>query len=169
MNVKTRPNFWRRGAGLILLLLVLVLGIVLLNAKVPDEERIVISVVEQFFAVLESREAKLAKKILIPKGVYFSVREKEKDTLIKHSNFKEFINSLPDSKENHKEIMRNPKVLIHNRIAVLWANYIFYRDGKFSHCGVDAFSLIKTDNGWKIAGIIYTVEKTGCEEPPQVR
>ena len=167
MNFKTHTKFRRRGAGIIVLLLVL--AVLLLNAKAPDEEGKVVSVVKQFFTVLEFRDAKLAKKILIPDGGYFSIREKGNDVLLNHSNFQEFMKSLPNSKENYKEIMRNPKVLIHNRIAVLWAYYKFYRDEKFSHCGVDAFSLIKTGDGWKIAGIIYTVEKTGCDESPQVR
>jgi len=57
-------------------------------------------------------------------------------------------------------------VLIHKEIAVVWTKYDFHREGKFSHCGVDAFNLIKTQEGWKISGIFYTVEKEGCEEGP---
>jgi len=158
MNFKTQTNFLRRGTGVILLFM----AVMFLSAKTADEERKIVSVVKQFFTVLELRDAALAKEILIPEGVYFSIREKGNDALVKNSNFQEFIYSLPNSKENYKEIMRNPKVLIHGRIAVLWANYTFYRNGKFSHCGVDAFSLLKTKNGWKIAGIIYTIEKTDC-------
>jgi len=47
----------------------------------------------------------------------------------------------------------------------VWAPYDFWRDGKFSHCGVDAFDLIKTDEGWKIAGGGYTLESK-CEPSP---
>jgi hypothetical protein len=64
------------------------------------------------------------------------------------------------------ERMWDARVLIHGRIAVLWTPYDFHRDGKFSHCGVDAFSLVKTDDGWKIAGFIYTVEPEGCRPSP---
>jgi len=62
--------------------------------------------------------------------------------------------------------MWDPNVLIHKEIAVVWAKYDFHREGKFSHCGVDAFNLVKTPEGWKISGIIYTVEKEGCGESP---
>lgn len=31
-------------------------------------------------------------------------------------------------------------------------------DGKFSHSGVDAFSLVRDETGWRIVGILYTVE-----------
>jgi hypothetical protein len=51
------------------------------------------------------------------------------------------------------------------RIATVWAPYDFWIDGKFSHCGVDAFDLIKTDKGSRIAGGAYTVELK-CEPSP---
>lgn len=62
--------------------------------------------------------------------------------------------------------MWDPKIMIHKEIAIVWTKYDFHREGKFSHCGVDAFNLIKAPGGWKISGIIYTVEKEGCEESP---
>jgi serine/threonine protein kinase len=43
--------------------------------------------------------------------------------------------------------------------------YDFWRDGSYSHCGVDAFDLIKVDGQWRIAGGMYTVE-AACEPSP---
>ncbi len=159
MNLKIQTNSRRIGSAIMLFFM----AALLLSAKGPGEKENIISVVNQFFAVMESRSVEDAKKILIPEGFSFSIREKEKGALLKASSFQVFMESLPNLKEHYKETMTNPKVLIHEHIAVLWADYKFYRDGKFSHCGVDAFSLIKTDDGWKIAGVIYTVEKTGCD------
>jgi hypothetical protein len=160
MIYKAKNNLKRKGT-IILLLLAAVLPNTL-NAEVPEEEKAVITVVKQFFEVLETRDTELAKKILIPEGQNFSIRENEKGVVVKQANYHDLIDSLKKNKANYKEVMQNPKVLIHKRIAVLWADYKFYIDGKFSHCGVDAFSLLKTADGWKIAGIVYTVEKTGC-------
>ena len=157
MNFNMQTNFLKRGAIIIFLLM----GTLLLSANARGEKEKIISVVEQFFAVLDSRDVKDAQKILIPKGVSISLREEGKGETIRITNFQEFMDSFSNWKDNYKEIMSNPKVLIHNGIAVLWADYKFYINGKFSHCGVDAFSLIKIDNNWKIASIIYTVEKGG--------
>ncbi len=55
-----------------------------------------------------------------------------------------------------------PQVSVHGRIAQVWGEYEFLRDGKLSHCGVDSFSLLKTEEGWKIAAITYTADTTGC-------
>ena len=46
------------------------------------------------------------------------------------------------------------------------APYDFHRDGEFSHCGVDAFTLVRTESGWKISGGVYTVETEGCAPSP---
>jgi hypothetical protein len=62
--------------------------------------------------------------------------------------------------------MWDPLVLVHGRIAVVWAPYDFHINGEFSHCGVDAFTLIKTENGWQIAGAAYTIEPKGCAASP---
>ncbi|MEN8153997.1 MAG: nuclear transport factor 2 family protein [Acidobacteriota bacterium] len=128
----------------------------------PAEKQQVISVVKDFFKVLEDQDSDLAKKILLPEGGNFSIREKGNKKILKHTGFNELISSLGKSKKKYREIIFSPKVLVHKDIAVLWAEYKFYVDGKFSHCGVDSFSLIKIGGNWKIAGIIYTVEKSEC-------
>jgi hypothetical protein len=160
MNFNMQTNFLKRGTIITFLLM----GTLLLSANDPGEKEKIVSVVKQFFAVLESRDVKDAQKILIPKGVSISLRKEGKGETVRITNFQEFMDNFSNWKDDYKEIMSNPTVLIHNGIAVLWADYKFYVNGKFSHCGVVAFSLIKIDNNWKIAGIIYTVEKSGCDQ-----
>jgi hypothetical protein len=62
--------------------------------------------------------------------------------------------------------MWNPKVLLDGKIAVLWAEYDFHRAGKRTHCGTDVANLIKTDEGWRITSIQYTVQTSGCKDSP---
>jgi hypothetical protein len=35
-------------------------------------------------------------------------------------------------------------------------------DGEFSHCGVDAFILVLTEDGWRILSIADTRTTEGC-------
>jgi hypothetical protein len=56
-------------------------------------------------------------------------------------------------------------VRVHESIATVWAPYDLWIDGKFGHCGVDTFDLIKTVEGWKIAGGAFTME-VKCEPSP---
>ena len=50
-----------------------------------------------------------------------------------------------------------------------WAKYAFYLDKKFSHCGVDAFHLIKEADGqWRIFHLADTRQREGCKVPEAV-
>jgi tetratricopeptide (TPR) repeat protein len=159
-------RLFNKNRYLIFLIIIIVIGIQFSWTSAHSEEQHVILAVEQFFKALEMRDAKLARDILMPEGVVYSVRDEGGEKVIRATTHQQIIDSFGSSSEKMLERMWDPKVLIHKEIAVLWTKYDFHRDGKFSHCGVDAFNLIKTPDGWKISGIFYTVEKEGCEESP---
>jgi hypothetical protein len=131
-----------------------------------EEEKEVIAVVQQFFDAMAARDSAAAHAVLMPEGRYFSIHEEGSEVFIGGQTHLEFCKGLASSENDFLERMWDQKVLIHGRIAVLWTPYDFHRNGEFSHCGVDAFSLLKTSEGWKIAGTVFTREKTGCEESP---
>ncbi len=49
-------------------------------------------------------------------------------------------------------------------LAIAWTPYRFYYKGKFSHCGVNSFQLVRQDGEWKIQYLIDTRRKSGCGE-----
>ncbi|OPB87702.1 nuclear transport factor 2 family protein [Elizabethkingia occulta] len=51
---------------------------------------------------------------------------------------------------------------IDGNLASVWTPYQFYFQGKFSHCGVNSFQMIKENGDWKIQYIIDTRRKDGC-------
>lgn len=58
-----------------------------------------------------------------------------------------------------------PTLFQRGPIAQVWVPYRFSIAGKLSHCGIDAFTLVKRDDRWRIAGLVYTVESTDrCKE-----
>jgi hypothetical protein len=58
----------------------------------------------------------------------------------------------------------SPTVLVRGPIAVVWAPYEFWQDGKTSHCGVDVFDLVKIDGEWRVSNSMWTVEPDACNE-----
>lgn len=58
----------------------------------------------------------------------------------------------------------DPQVMVSGPIAVVWLPYDFYRDGAWSHCGVDAFTMLRAEAGWRIATLVWSVE-----QPPACR
>jgi hypothetical protein len=57
-----------------------------------------------------------------------------------------------------------PTVLVRGGIAMVWAPYEFWIDGKTSHCGIDAFNFIKVGDEWHVANSMWTVEPEACLE-----
>ncbi|SRR5258706_594355 len=68
--------------------------------------------------------------------------------------------------EKFNEMIWNEKILIDGNLAQVWTNYAFYLGKKFSHCGVDAFHLVKgTDGNWRIFHLADTHQKEDCVIP----
>jgi hypothetical protein len=62
------------------------------------------------------------------------------------------------------ERMYEPEVKIDGEVAQVWTYYTFHLGDKFSHCGVDAFMLVKVADAWRITQLADTQRPTGCKE-----
>jgi hypothetical protein len=128
------------------------------NLYAQSDEELVLQAIQKFFNAMEEKDTVAMKEVLLMDGQFYSVRGEPEDLIIGRTTHKTYLEKLGDTKDDFRETMNSPMVHIHGRIAVVWTSYDFFRNEKFSHTGVDAFSLIKTKAGWKIAGTIYTVE-----------
>lgn len=62
----------------------------------------------------------------------------------------------------------DPEVRISGPLAMVWLPYDLYRDGAWSHCGVDTFTLLRVEGEWRIATLAWTVEQPpACRRHPQ--
>jgi hypothetical protein len=60
------------------------------------------------------------------------------------------------------ERMYDPEVRIDGTIAQVWTYYTFHSGATFSHCGIDAITLVKLGDTWKITHITDTARMQGC-------
>jgi hypothetical protein len=60
------------------------------------------------------------------------------------------------------EPIRNPVVLIDGDLASVWAEYQVRVDGRVSHCGFDAFHLVRRAGRWRFLNVSDTFRTTGC-------
>ena len=56
----------------------------------------------------------------------------------------------------------DPEVRVDGSVAQVWTYYTFHLNGKFSHCGYDAFMLRKVGGSWKITQLADTQRREGC-------
>lgn len=145
---------------------------IILIAMVPtsstqnaNDRDAVLKVVQIFFDSMTARDADGARKILVPEGRFYAMDMRKPKSDPQSFSNEEYFTRLEKSKYTSRERIWNPEVRVHGLIATVWAAYDLWVDGKYSHCGVDAFDLIKTDEGWKIAGGAFTMEAK-CEPSP---
>ena len=56
---------------------------------------------------------------------------------------------------------------VQDRVAQVWMSYDLYVGDKWSHCGVDTFTLMKRDGRWRVAALVYTIEQPpACRKHP---
>ena len=147
-----------------LITIVFALAFTSADAQVPGERDAVLKAVQVFFDTMTARDVEGARQILVPQGRFVAIDTVKKADPWSFSN-EEYLARLKESKQVMRERIWNAEVRVHGAIATLWAPYDFWIDGKLSHCGVDAFDLIKTNEGWKLAGGAYTIE-AGCAPSP---
>lgn len=54
------------------------------------------------------------------------------------------------------ERIEGTEVRVEDNLASVWTRYRFYLGPQFSHCGIDAFLLARTTDGWKIIALADT-------------
>jgi len=54
-------------------------------------------------------------------------------------------------------------IQVDDRLASVWTEYTFFLGDKQSHCGVNAFLLFKSDEGWKIVSLMDTRRRKDCK------
>jgi hypothetical protein len=131
-----------------------------------DEKTAVIATVQALFDAMAAKDSVTARKLLLPNSVSYITQQGNDSTPALAWSHENISIQMRNPDRQVRERMWNIEVLVHDRIAQLWANYDFYVNGEFRHCGIDAFTLVKEKDGWKIASGAFTVEKLGCQTPP---
>lgn len=120
--------------------------------------------IDQMFRAMKSSDAALLKECFADSAILQTIgRNKEGQTIIRNEAIAEFIRSVSSmQKDAADERIVYDVVKIDGALAIAWTPYQFYFNGKFSHCGVNSFQLVRLNTGWKIQYIIDTRRRVGC-------
>lgn len=90
-------------------------------------------------------------------------------TLRRESSLSGFLKAVGSPhKEPWSEPIWDAHIESDGDFAQVWTPYAFYAGKNFSHCGVDAFHLIKKEGAWKIFYLVDTRRKEGCNVPKSI-
>jgi hypothetical protein len=120
--------------------------------------------VTMFDGMREGDSAKVASVFRRDVRMFSAYKNKSGESVLREDELFGFLKAVgTPHPEIWDERIYNTTIKIDGAIAQVWTNYSFYVGEKFSHCGVDAFQLIRKDNLWKIISLMDTRRKESCE------
>lgn len=147
-----------------LLLLCLLLLLSFVGFSQTEEAAVKIPIQQLFEGMKKSDSAMVHQTLLVNSRLESIVKAKSGDISVRSDSFDGFLKSIGKATPGDlDERLSGMQIRIDGDLATAWTPYKFYYKGNFSHCGVNAFQLIKTASGWKILSIIDTRRKETCE------
>lgn len=121
--------------------------------------------VNQLFTGMKNSDPVLIQNSFADSAILQSVGiNQQGKTRIQNDKIEDFaksISQIPKGAADEQIVFETIK--IDGPLAMVWAPYKFYFNGKFSHCGVDCFQLVRINGAWKIQYLIDTRRKQPCD------
>ena len=124
----------------------------------------VIATVKQFFEAMKNADTAVLKSTLTDNAILQTIKKDGTKTIVGNEDIKAFIDFVGHQKAGDAdEQIKIEFVNSDGPLATVWTPYQFFYKGKFSHCGINSFQLVRLDAGWKIQYIIDTRKREGCQ------
>jgi len=147
--------------------LALVLSTIGISPASGQQERDVMLPIHSLFEAMRTGDSAVVRVAFHPDARLVRLPSEVEHFRIDDSALDSFVASVGGPREQiWDEPIWDWEVRIDGNLAAVWAKYAFFRDGQFSHCGVDAFQLARTPHGWRITSLSYSRRTDGCELPP---
>lgn len=139
-----------------------ILSYTAIGQSVEDSVKLVVN---KMFAAMKSADQEVLLDCFADSAILQTVaKNKEGKVFVKNENIAGFakqISALPEGAADERITFDIIKV--DRDLASVWTPYKFYFNGKFSHCGVNSFQLVRINGEWKIQYIIDTRRKDSCK------
>ena len=128
----------------------------------------ILDVVQSLFDALGERDTDLLRDILHPDIVMRSVEHSaDGERSASSSTLAGMVARLEAEGPRMTERMWDPEVRISGDLAMVWTPYDFYVGDGLSHCGADAFILMRDGGTWQITSLSWTrLQPPTCELHP---
>ena len=135
------------------------------SGQVGDEEKAAIAVAGSALAAITQGDMAALTDLMLPEAVMFPTTTRDGVTRYRLRTRAEQ-RAAPVTRRVTERGFR-PEARVNGPVATVWYPYDLYVDGQWSHCGVDVFTLIRTDGQWRIATMSWSaVQPPACEKHP---
>jgi hypothetical protein len=128
----------------------------------------VIDVVQRLFDAMRAGDSAAARALFDPGTRLQSVATPQGVLRVSEDSLGMFLRAIgTPHAQVYDERIANERVLIDGPYAVAWVDYTFYLGDKKSHCGIDAFQMVRRPAGWRIFGLTDTRRRENCPDLPR--
>ena len=137
-----------------------------LQAQTADaESKVVIAVADSVLAALSNGDSKLLARLTLDSAVVGGAGLRGAVESASLRPWAVYINRTGPSTFTERGFGATARV--QDRVAQVWMPYDLYQGDKWSHCGVDVFTLMTREGHWRVASLIYTIEQPpACQKHP---
>ncbi|WP_375561704.1 nuclear transport factor 2 family protein [Bernardetia sp. OM2101] len=130
-----------------------------------QEQKEVIKPIEQLFEGMFKGDSSMIRAAFYKNPTLRTItKNKKTDEQLADSKLEDFLVTIATPHDQpYIEKVLSYDIKIDDNLAQVWTPYEFYVGEMFSHCGVNAFHIIQTEEGWKIIGITDTRRREGCK------
>jgi Putative lumazine-binding len=134
------------------------------TTNAQNAEDSVKAVVNKLFWAMKNADAAVFKTAFADSAIMQTIsRNKQGQSFVRTESVAEFAALVGGlKKDSADERIKFETVKIDGPLAIVWTPYQFFHNGKFSHCGVNSFHLVKLQGVWKIQYLIDTRRREGC-------
>lgn len=133
------------------------------NAQSAEDS--VKTTVNDLFSAMKNADGVLLKSVFADSAILQTItRNKDGKTIVQTDEVAGFVDQITKlPKDAADERITYDVIRVDGPLAIVWTPYKFYFNGKFSHCGVNSFQLVRFNGNWKIQYLIDTRRRAGCE------
>src|SRR6185436_4135736 len=144
-------------------LIVLTVIITTTAARAQTAEDSVKAVINKMFTAMKFADGGMLKSCFSDSIVFQTIaRNKEGKMIVRNedpSGFAAYISTQKPGDLDEQIVFDVVKT--DGPLGIAWTPYKFYAAGKFSHCGVNSFQVVRFEGEWKIQYIIDTRRRVG--------
>lgn len=131
------------------------------QAPSPAVRDSILMPIRRMFDGMRAHDSAAVRSAFVP-GAQFS-RPPAPGRPHRYTTLDQFVAAVGRPGEPWDEQIFDPEVREDGGMATVWTFFTFSLGSRFSHCGVNAFQVVRTAEGWKISGLADSNRATGCE------
>jgi hypothetical protein len=131
------------------------------GARVSPEAAAVRAVVDRLFDGMRERDVEKMRSAFADEARMFGLNAQGAVQVTSAADFIANIARVPEGVVLD-EVLGDVEIRIDGPVASVWTYYDFYAGADFSHCGYNAFQMLKTTGEWKVVAITDSRRREGC-------